>query len=35
VTFDDYAHFEKAHSLLEIMSEDFTVLGEYKNALQL
>ena len=33
VTFDDYAHFDKAKSLLEIMSEDFRVLGEYKNAL--
>ncbi len=33
VTFDDYAHFSKAKSLLEIMSEDFKVLGEYKNAL--
>lgn len=34
VTFEDYAHFEKAKSLLQIMSEDFTVLGEYKNALK-
>ncbi len=33
VTFEDYAHFAKAKSLLEIMSEDFRVLGEYKNAL--
>lgn len=33
VTFEGYGHFEKAKSLLEIMSEDFTVLGEYKNAL--
>ena len=32
VTFDAYAHFEKAKSLLEIMAEDFRVLGEYKNA---
>ncbi|SHG84463.1 prephenate dehydratase [Flagellimonas flava] len=33
VTFEAYAQFEKAKSLLEIMSEDFRVLGEYKNAL--
>ena len=33
VTFEQYNHFAKAKSLLEIMSEDFTVLGEYKNAL--
>lgn len=33
VTFDQYNHFNKAKSLLEIMSEDFTILGEYKNAL--
>jgi len=33
MTFDTYEAFEKAKSLLEIMSEDFRVLGEYKNAL--
>ncbi|MAU26618.1 MAG: prephenate dehydratase [Muricauda sp.] len=33
VTFGQYDHFAKAKSLLEIMLEDFTVLGEYKNAL--
>nr|WP_299000466.1 prephenate dehydratase [uncultured Allomuricauda sp.] len=33
VTFEEYTHFAKAKSLLEIMSEDFRVLGEYKNAL--
>ena len=33
VTFDTYEHFAKAKALLEIMSEDFRVLGEYKNAL--
>ncbi|GLU42574.1 prephenate dehydratase [Allomuricauda sp. NBRC 101325] len=33
VTFEKYDHFAKAKSLLEIMSEDFQVLGEYKNAL--
>lgn len=32
VTFDGFANFEKAKSLLNIMSEDFKVLGEYKNA---
>ncbi|NER09367.1 prephenate dehydratase [Muriicola jejuensis] len=31
VTFELYDHFEKAKSLLTIMSEDFRVLGEYKN----
>ena len=31
ITFDDFAHFEKAKSLLNIMLEDFKVLGEYKN----
>ncbi|QBA63399.1 prephenate dehydratase [Muriicola soli] len=31
VTFDDYNHFAKSKSLLQIMSEDFKVLGEYKN----
>lgn len=33
VTFDAYAHFEKSKSLLEIMTEEFRILGEYKNAL--
>ncbi len=32
VTFDEYENFAKAKSLLNIMSEDFKVLGEYKNA---
>ena len=32
VTFESYDNFAKAKSLLEIMSEDFKVLGEYKNA---
>lgn len=32
VTFQGYDNFEKAKSLLNIMSEDFKVLGEYKNA---
>lgn len=33
VTFDQYTHFEKAHALLTIMTEQFQVLGEYRNAL--
>lgn len=33
MTFDKYEEFAKAKSLLDIMSEDFRVLGEYKNAL--
>ncbi len=32
VTFNVYSSFEKARALLEIMSEDFKVLGAYKNA---
>ncbi|MBR9855561.1 MAG: prephenate dehydratase [Algicola sp.] len=35
VTFDKYEQFSKTKSLLEIMAEDFRVLGEYKNALML
>ena len=34
MTFEKYQEFAKAKSLLEIMSEDFRVLGEYKNALK-
>ncbi len=33
MTFEKYEEFAKAKALLEIMSEDFRVLGEYKNAL--
>ncbi|MFS4456525.1 prephenate dehydratase [Maribacter sp. 2304DJ31-5] len=33
VTFGKYDAFNKAKSLLNIMSEDFKVLGEYKNAM--
>jgi len=33
VTFDKYEHFAKTKSLMQIMAEDFKVLGEYKNAL--
>ncbi len=32
ITFEKFEHFAKAKSLLNIMSEDFKVLGEYKNA---
>ncbi len=32
VTFEAYADYVKAKSLLEIMAEEFKVLGEYKNA---
>lgn len=32
VTFDAYTDYAKAKSLLEIMAEEFKVLGEYKNA---
>lgn len=32
VTFETYGHFAKAKALLEIMAEEFKVLGEYKNA---
>ncbi|MCX7546675.1 prephenate dehydratase [Xanthomarina sp. F1114] len=34
VTFDDYRDYKKAQSLLEIMAEEFKILGEYKNAKQ-
>lgn len=32
VTFDAYEDFDKAKELLKLMTEDFRVLGEYKNA---
>ncbi|WP_412983839.1 prephenate dehydratase [Pontimicrobium sp. IMCC45349] len=32
VTFDDYKDFNKAKSIINIMAQDFKVLGEYKNA---
>ena len=32
VTFDTYDHFAKAKSLLALLTEDFQLLGEYKNA---
>ncbi|HDZ07122.1 hypothetical protein LCGC14_0166420 [marine sediment metagenome] len=34
VTFTEYRDFVKAKSLLDIMAEDFKVLGEYKNVRQ-
>ena len=32
VTFQSYEHFAKAQSLISIMTEDFQLLGAYKNA---
>jgi len=32
VTFEDYAYFNKAKSVLEIMAQEFKILGTYKNA---
>ncbi|MEZ4792688.1 MAG: prephenate dehydratase [Gelidibacter sp.] len=32
VTFDDYKDYIKAKSIIEIMAQDFKILGEYKNA---
>jgi len=32
VTFDMYSDYQKAKSIMEIMAQDFKVLGEYKNA---
>ncbi|MEP1490277.1 MAG: prephenate dehydratase [Algibacter sp.] len=32
VTFNEYSDFNKAKSILKIMSSDFKILGEYKNA---
>ncbi|MBL7472443.1 prephenate dehydratase [Robertkochia sediminum] len=32
VTFEDYQHFQKARSVLEIMAEKFRIHGEYINA---
>jgi prephenate dehydratase len=32
VTFESYADYEKAKSIMAIMAQDFKVLGEYKNA---
>ena len=32
VTFNAYKDFSKAKSLLDIMTDEFKVLGEYKNA---
>lgn len=34
VTFDTYTDFIKAKSLIEIMAENFTLLGTYKNGLE-
>lgn len=32
VTFESYEQFEKAKAIIQIMAEDFKILGEYKNA---
>lgn len=32
VTFNDYKDYEKAASIMQLMAENFKVLGEYKNA---
>jgi prephenate dehydratase len=32
VTFETYADFKKAKSIIELMAINFRVLGEYKNA---
>ncbi|MHA7842657.1 MAG: prephenate dehydratase [Winogradskyella sp.] len=32
VTFDEYKDYEKAHAIMQIMAQNFKVLGEYKNA---
>jgi prephenate dehydratase len=32
VTFQDYKDYEKASSIMQLMAENFKVLGEYKNA---
>jgi len=34
VTFDDYQDYKKAKSILEIMAQEFKILGEYKNTKQ-
>jgi prephenate dehydratase len=32
VTFEHYSDYAKAKAIIEIMAEEFKVLGEYKNA---
>jgi len=32
VTFEDYKDYQKAHAIIQLMAENFKVLGEYKNA---
>lgn len=34
VTFDEYAAYEKAKAIIEIMAEEFKILGTYKNGRQ-
>jgi prephenate dehydratase len=32
VTFESYNDYDKAKSIMDIMAQDFKVLGEYRNA---
>ena len=32
ITFEDYKEYEKAKSILQLMAQNFKILGEYKNA---
>lgn len=32
VTFEDYSDYEKAKSIIQLMAQNFKILGEYKNA---
>ncbi|WP_299049809.1 prephenate dehydratase [uncultured Polaribacter sp.] len=34
VTFDDYSNYKKAESIIQIMAEEFKILGTYKNGRQ-
>jgi prephenate dehydratase len=31
VTFEEYSEYEKAKAIIEIMAEEFKILGVYKN----
>jgi len=31
ITFDDYKDYQKAESIIEIMAEEFKILGTYKS----
>ena len=32
ITFDDYKDYNKAKSIIQLMAQNFKILGEYKNA---